>query len=388
MLNKQAVVNVKKRRILFMKLMEHRHCIFALIGFFLIYPCSARNTYFGRLISSETIEQFIKPLPEDAQLVVTWIEEHADELSYLATTPDPLAAWADKKFYGNKLLTKRGAPNQGNNNFVFKVPHTNYWIKISGPLRRLVNIYVYNTGRNPFMPSEYKLHKEFSNATLLNSFNKVPTYQTISRFANFLRCQEVIEKYAINKVYVPEMYLVHIPGTPYDIADDNYIIVEKEVMHIENICTIKHSKRPLTETCIKQLYYLITQGGIFDFNGENLQIDTSGNLVFIDLEQGIVENPSDFYNKDKDIYDFYVYHGIKSFMETHIENDSNEYNFLKSLVIKDSMLKKTEYWQNYQQLFDIQKDLPKAANDKSAPTSLAASLSEYAVTSAQLGHYG
>ncbi len=371
-----------------MKLMKHHHCILALIGFFLVYPCTARNTYFGHLISSETIQNFIKPLPRDAQQVVAWIEEHKDELSYLATTPDPLATWADKKVYGNKLLKKRGTPNQGNNNFVFKVPHTNYWIKISGPLRRLVNIYVYNTGRNPFIPSEYKLHKEFSNATLLNSFSPVATYQTISRFANFLRCQDVIEKYTINKIYVPEIYLVHIPGTPYDISDDNYLIVEKEIAHIENIVTSKRGKNALTEASIEQLYYLITQGGIFDFNGENLQIDASGNLVFIDLEQGIVEDPSNFYNKDKDIYDFYVYHGIKSFVETHLEYDSRKYTFLKSLVAKDTTLKRTEYWKKYQQLFDIQEDLPKVANNKPDPSSLAASLSDYAVTSIQLAHYG
>lgn len=371
-----------------MKLMKHSQCILALVGFFFVYPCSARNTYFGQLISSETIQDFIKPLPEDAQQVITWIEEHADDLIYLAATADPLVTWADKKVYGSKLLKKRGAPNQGNNNFVFKVPHTNYWIKISGPLRRLVNIYVYNTGTNPFIPSEYEIHKEFSNEALLDNFKRVPTYQTISRFANFLRCQDVIAKYAINKVYVPEIYLVHIPGTPYDIADDNYIIVEKEVTHIENICTSKQGKNALTEDAIEQLYYLITQAGIFDFNGENLQIDTSGNLVFIDLEQGIVEDPRDFYNKDKDIYDLYVWYGIESFVETHLKYNSTEYAFLKSLVIKDTQLRKSECWKKYQKLFGIQDDLAIIARKNPDSSSLAASLSEYAVTSAQLAHYG
>lgn len=349
----------------------------------------ARNTYMDYEISSETIMQFIEPLPEDARSVLEWIEEHAEDLRYLAATPYPLSRWADKKYYGKQCLKRCGIENRGNNNFVFQIPNTCWWIKISGPLRRLINLYVYNTGQNPFSTTEYKLHKEFNNATLLNSFKRVPTYQTISRFANSLRCKDVILRNAIDRIYFPEVYLVHIPGNPTDISDDNYIIVEKEVAHIENICDHARASEALSKQTLKELYYIITEGGIFDFNGENLRIDDQNNLVFIDLEQAIVENPIDFYNKNKEIFDLRVFHGIRSFVNVHLSKNSKEYDVVKSLVMADESLRKSAYWNHYKRLFKLREkrlSYGKISQKKLDPKSFVASLIKYPINTNMLLH--
>lgn len=313
----------------------------------------ARNTYMDYEISPETIMQLIEPLPEDAAPVLDWIHEHTEDLRYLAAAPCPLSRWADKKYYGKKCLKRLGIENRGSNNFVFKIPNTCWWIKISGPLRRLINIYVYNTGKNPFSSSEYELHNEFSNSALLNSFRIVPTYQTISRFANSLRCKDVIRRKTLSQIYFPDIYLVHIPGNPTDISDDNYIIVEKEVADIENICESDRAHAALTKQTLKELYYIITEAGIFDFNGENLRIDDQNNLVFIDLEQAIVENPSDFYNKNKEVFDLRVFHGLRSFVNVHLAKYSKEYDVIKSLVMADTSLQESVYWDNCKKLFKV-----------------------------------
>ncbi len=349
----------------------------------------ARNTYMDYEISPENIIEFIEPLPEDAAPVLDWINKHAEDLRYLAATPSPLSRWADKKYYGKQCLKRCGIENRGSNNFVFKIPNTCWWIKISGPLRRLINLYVYNTGQNPFSTTEYKLHKEFSNSALLNSFTIVPTYQTISRFANSLRCKDVILRNTIDRIYFPEIYLVHIPGNPTDISDDNYIIVEKEVADIENICDNDRANQALTKQTLKELYYIITEAGIFDFNGENLRIDDHNNLVFIDLEQAIVENPIDFYNKNKEIFDLRVFHGIRSFVNVHLSKYSKEYDVIKSLVMADTSLRESVYWDDYKKLFKVRErrlHYEESSKKKLDPQSFAASLIKYPVDTNMLLH--
>lgn len=358
------------------------------VGLYLFFALSyttlsltAPNTYHHQRISTKSLTSLIRPLPEDAAPVIAWIEEHADVLRYLAATPEPLSYWADKKYHSKKLIKSLGLENRGSNNFVFKLEGTDWWIKISGPLRRLINIYIYNTGNNPFASSEYALHHEFSNSDFLNSFEVVPTFQTISRFANFLLCTDVLERNKINKVYFPDIYLVHIPGTPTEICDDNYLVVEKEVPNIENICNHPRSSLGLDKKGIKQLYTVITQGGIFDFNGENLRIDTENNLVFIDLEQAIVENPTDFFNKNKDVFEHRVFSGIKSFISEHLDKESEEYYFVRNLVMNDESLQESAYWDRYAKLFKLRKRrLTRRLTKKRVLKPLEASLIEHPVT--------
>ncbi|MGE0009517.1 MAG: hypothetical protein AB7F19_03165 [Candidatus Babeliales bacterium] len=374
-----------------MKLITTHICIYLFITLIITTLCVPRNLYHGQKISANSLKSLIRPLPDDAAPVLAWIEEHADDIRYLAATPKPLSYWADKKYHGKKTIQSWGIENRGSNNFVFKLPGTCWWIKISGPLRRLINIYVYNTGTNPFAHSEYALHNEFSNREYLNSFEIVPTFQTISRYANLLLCDDVIARNHITKVYFPEIYLVHIPGNPTDISDDNYIIIERDVENIENICDHPRSTLALTKKSIKQLYQIITQGGIFDFNGENLRIDDQNNLVFIDLEQAIVENPADFYNKNKDIFDLRVCHGIESFADVHLEKESKEFIYFKNLIMNDPALLESAYWARYAKLFKVRKrrlTRPSLKKRNIPSTSLAASLAKYPVNKETLKRIG
>lgn len=369
-------------------IMKHMHRHFLFFGLVAWYIVRAsilfgQNTYHGNLITPETLSLCIQPLPPDAKVVIDWIEAHAADMRYLAALPTPLSSWADKKVEGKSILADLGIKNQGNNNFVFKVPNSNWWIKIGGPLRRIVNIYVFNTGKNPFIPREYERHQEFGNATLLNTFKRVSTYQTISRFANFLRCQDVIQRHAFEHVYVPEIYLVHIPGTPDTICDDNYLIVERAITNTTNICGNVKEKSAFTNTVLLELYTLITEAGIFDFNGENLHIDAQGKFIFLDLEQGIVENPADFYNKNKESFDFYVFFGIREFVKTHLTKNTPAYNFFKSLVRQDDSLIQSAYWPRYQKLFGFPREKTRSKKEYKL-TSFAVSQLLYPATSATL----
>ncbi|MGE0009518.1 MAG: hypothetical protein AB7F19_03170 [Candidatus Babeliales bacterium] len=316
-------------------------------------PLCARNTYNGIEISAETIASFIEPLPNEAIHIKKWIKKHAAMLRFLAACPAPLSSWEEKKLRGNTYLEEHGYENLGSNNFVFYIPDSDWLIKISGPLRRVTNIYMYNTNTDPYIPTEYKRHKAFGNKKLLNRFKVVPTYVTISRFANALLCKDVCKKNNIENIYFPDIYLVHIPGNPHDISDDNYIILEKQVPNIENICSHKQERRALTRKALRELYLIITQAGIFDFNGENLQIDNHNNLIFIDLEQGMVENPSHFFNKDKQMFDFRVYEGLTSFVETHLEPFRDKYDFFSSLLAKDDSLRTSSEWQDIKRYFSL-----------------------------------
>lgn len=336
--------------------MNYRYCFLVTglsITLSLWHIASARNISKGTLITPESIPLFIEPLPADAAHVIEWIQEHASTLKFLAATPKPLSSWEDKKARGNKCLKKNRLKNLGSNNYVFKIPNSDWIVKISGPLRRLVNLYVYSTGSDPYVPAEYKRHKAFSNKHLLNTLAIVPTYVTISRFANALLCKEVSDAKKITRVHFPEIYLVHIPGCPTEISDDNYIIVEKEKGSIENICAHTREQKALTKKVIRELYTIITQCGMFDFNGENVQIDAKNNVVFIDLEQGMVENPAHFFNKDKEMFDYRVYEGLTSFAETHLAQFPEKYSYFRSLIQKDRSLRGSDEWENIEEYFSL-----------------------------------
>jgi hypothetical protein len=181
----------------------------------------------------------------------------------------------------------------------------------------------------------------------------VPTYVTISRFANALLCKDVCTTQQITKIHFPEIYLVHIPGCPWEISDDNFIILEKEILSIANICSHKRERKALSRKALREIYTIITHCGIFDFNGENLQLDTKNNLLFIDLEQGMVENPAHFFNKDKEMFDYRVYEGLTSFAETHLAQFDDKYDFFCSLIQKDKSLRKSTEWENIESYFSI-----------------------------------
>lgn len=319
--------------------MYQKKLLSALYGCILYgFLCSASNT-------PQYFQQFATPGPS---AVGRWIKNHADLLMYLARTPYPLATWPEKFENGVWHLHKHNIKNIGYNNYIFTIPSSDYWVKISGPKHRVRNLYTYNTGKNSYWYTEIARHWELRNATLLNNFERVPTYQTISRFALYLLLQEAIKEYECQHVKVTPTYLVHIPGTDTTICDEHYVIVQK---HSNNLTCLRDAPDRILNIpnqAIKELFCLIRDTGYWNIKN-GLYVDQDNNLMLLDYEQRNIENPEFFFHKDLDAFEQCVLHGIQELATIHLKPHATpeKYELLLWLIATDRALQLSSLWPNY-----------------------------------------
>lgn len=167
-------------------------------------------------------------------------------------------------------------------------------IKSSGFLNRRANI-LHEVGmdnRDPELPQE-KLD------AFIKDFGP-KTYQTISRMAYWLMVKEGIEKFKLDRIKLPKMYLVHIPGRPTEVNDSNYVIVEENIGG-----AIAGGQRYITETEImkdpevKRQYEIIQRyADLWDNSAANYHVK-DGILYPVDTEQPNNQKPSNFFWKDR-----------------------------------------------------------------------------------------
>lgn len=124
------------------------------------------------------------------------------------------------------------------------------------------------------------------------------TYQTITRMACWLRAKEAIEKLNLDRIRLPNHYLVHIPGRPTDMCDANYVIVEEQIPDLKSM-----SQTDLLGDAevVRQLTQLIGYSSLWDVNEGNL-LAHGDQAVIVDFESPNVHKPSNFYMKDKNVF--------------------------------------------------------------------------------------
>lgn len=147
------------------------------------------------------------------------------------------------------------------------------------------------------------------------------TFQTISRMAYWLRAQEAIEKFGLNRICLPKEYLVHIPDRPAVIEDANYVIVEEKI-----------TGKPIMDTdlagdpeVIRQLTQLIGYTALWDINQSNV-IVLGNRVCIVDMEQPNVHKPLDFFHKDISIHRSNVIHGWEVLENTIIKPYAQRHN--------------------------------------------------------------
>jgi len=127
------------------------------------------------------------------------------------------------------------------------------------------------------------------------------TYQTISRAYGQMLIEQAIEilansaaipeeeKNIIRNIMLPASGLANVPGLPEELSDRNYIWVEGILPDLQPI-----EAGSLTDHEIRALTHLICLAGpAFAFiNSQNLQRNSSGNLVILDTEEP--DNVSEF----------------------------------------------------------------------------------------------
>jgi hypothetical protein len=104
----------------------------------------------------------------------------------------------------------------------------------------------------------------------------------ISRVFQAIRMQSVINNLKLSHIKVPQKYLYHIPNTPNELTDENYIVIAEQI-------DFDNAKRNPYKTAsydqVKGLAYLMVLTDFTDTADGNIEIDKYGNLVLPDTEK-------------------------------------------------------------------------------------------------------
>ncbi|MGE0009752.1 MAG: hypothetical protein AB7S89_02970 [Candidatus Babeliales bacterium] len=282
-----------------------------------------------------------------------WITENQDLLIYLARTPYPLSTWQEKYTNGNWHLFKHGIKNHAYTNFVFQIPHNDYWVQIAGPKHRIRNIYAYNTRANSYWYAEIAKHWEFRNSTLIDKLEIVPTYQTISRYAYYLLLEKALEHFSCTHIRIAPTYLVHIAHYSTLLSDENYIVVQEHIPDLVHLKNAPHCIKDISKEAIIELFNIICATGYWNVKN-GIYVDPDNNLVLLDYEQRNIENPEDFFYKDLRSFEECVYNGLYELAFTHLKPHCLDlYQHLLWLITKDATLPHSSLWPHYLELCKI-----------------------------------
>ncbi len=329
-----------------------RLTLHALCWFLPFFQCSAFSLPSSSFhnITQDSLEDYVTTVPN--QQAQAWIDQQAHFLAFLARMPFPLYTWPEKYANGNWHLYKRGIKNYGYTNYIFQIPDSDYWVQIGGPKHRVRNLYTYNTNKNSYWYSEIIKHWELRNELMLNKFTIVPTYQTVSRFANYLLLDETIEQLDCAYIRIAPTYLVHIPGLKKSISDEHYIVVQKNIAGIERLREVPQRIEDIPDQALVELFNVICATGYWNIKN-GLYVDPNNNLVLLDYEQHNIENPKDFFFKDLQSFEECVFNGIEELALIHLKpHVPNKYERLLWLIASDKMLYKSILWPNYMALLD------------------------------------
>ena len=93
----------------------------------------------------------------------------------------------------------------------------------------------------------------------------------------------VVEKYNLRHIIVPQKYLYHLPGAPYKLNDENFVVIAQTLVLVEE------DRMPLMWDLLNveqedELAKVIKKVGYFDVSEDNICFTTDGKIAFIDTE--------------------------------------------------------------------------------------------------------
>lgn len=113
----------------------------------------------------------------------------------------------------------------------------------------------------------------------VKEFDWLPGYlvkYNMSRIMGAEKLRACIEKHNLNLIKIPEKYLYHIPGTPDDLLNANYLVIVKKVTPV--------APYPFNAEQVRQLSKLIRKLGFWEIYSKNLFQTENGTITIIDTE--------------------------------------------------------------------------------------------------------
>ncbi|HRN78021.1 MAG TPA: hypothetical protein PLU71_02185 [Candidatus Dependentiae bacterium] len=337
------------------------YSIFILLGS--VYPLMhaeqlglVPDAYNAQLYESETISpstlvslaEKYTPVPKELQKRLnTWLDTSAQEirtgnstiiiknkdlLKKLIAMPQPLTN--PQKQETDKKIIQRLASNQypaykSELNYIF-VPFAGYVMRIAGPANRLTTLMAHYA--HPYGHDAAQMRQ---NIDLLDEH--IPTFHTISMYANYLLLKKCIKKHNIQYIKDVPTYLVHVPGMPTNCCDNNYVVIQEQIAEeLTQLSSAQERFKDIPDQAFKELYELRFIG-LWDI-ASNLLINGQNQFVILDLEQRNDNNPDNFFLEDNHIYTNCVACFIESLTKLFI-------NICKHYPSKENY-KKLQLWKN------------------------------------------
>jgi hypothetical protein len=308
------------------------------------------NTYKSIPIEPGTILALAPKVPKKIKRsVLKWVENHKDILKQLLANNYPFSKCKRKREADNELLRLYGIVNWSQWNYIMPLTvyeEQDYCIQLSGPIIRRGNIATYNGTCCDDMVAED-----------IDALTIIPTYQTLSRLAYYLRFVEFCQRERPSSLATLPTYVLYVPWATGNRCDDEHIIIIQKVLRNGVQLDLSGKLYNLTNTELTELFKMVKYVGYWDNFKKNI-FTVNGMLYILDLEQPGNSSPLDFFHKNRSKYEWNTVGGIKEIADL-IRPHSEQYLFFRQLVLNDPDLKQFTYYYLLQEHFN---QVPKDAN--------------------------
>jgi hypothetical protein len=273
---------------------------------------SSHNTYQAVPITPETIKKMAPKMSAELKRAVkAWVAVNHQFLKELVTPPDPFTHETRKdktKTITALIAAHNGVKSLSDFNYVLKPVDTDlFLIKINRWGSRMAYL-VYATDQGNVLDKDFDVTKVDCSKLV-----GVPTYQHISNVAHYLRLKELMEQKDFKYLKTSPFYLVHVPGQPKEICDENYITVQEFVPTFVDLRALQKNDlarytsvlKNLPSGLLEEMYQSIKYAALWDFHIE-LGVTDSNEYYILDLEEPIFHKPQFFYFQGNEGYQRYL----------------------------------------------------------------------------------
>lgn len=186
------------------------------------------NSYQGILIGKDTIDQLAQKynLPEEqAQVVREWRDNNLGLVKRMTEFNFPASQWRTHMTETKELLTQHGIDyvgkddvNQIGTSYNFPLPGNENLYFHAASIPNRIHSLARQAGHDWDFPREK-----------MDSFEKVPTYQTVSEFSNGLLFAQAAEENNFNNFSAPKTYLFPVDDDQVDYNDDNTFVLQERL---------------------------------------------------------------------------------------------------------------------------------------------------------------
>ena len=272
------------------------------------YSCS---TYKGQEITPKSLLRLTpKMSPTLKQEVKDCLTKYNVFIKQLVSTPHPLTHenrkqktidnFAIIKEYEDKGLVKR--LGKDNMNYVLRFSdYPNFTMPINRWGSRMAYLF-YASGQGSVLDPNFK-----ADEADCEKIEHIPSFQGCSRAAHYLRLKEFIKNKNCKSLRTTPTYLVHIPGQPKELSDENYVPIQIWVPNLKKLKELpldeqREIRRNISPAALKEIHDgAVVYAALWDTAG-SLCVDDQQppHYYMIDLEEPFNHKPQFFYFQGKE----------------------------------------------------------------------------------------